>query len=75
MRELKRSIARHLMQLHGVTRINKPQFTETRKDGIAVKRSYFSRHWREYLDPESKINQRVKRLALKTGKSRVMNRG
>ena len=75
MRELKRSIARHLMQLHGVMRINKPQFTETRKDGIAVKRSYFARHWREYLDPESKINKRVRRFARKAGKTQVMSRG
>lgn len=63
MRELKRSIARHLMQLHGVTQINKRQFTETDAKGVPHKRSYFSRHWREYLDPESKLNNRVRRMA------------
>lgn len=67
MRELKRSIARHLMEMHGMTQINKkqhwkPTSTGGRKsqfqqhnDGRMV--SFFSLHWKEYLNPESKLRK------------------
>ena len=58
-RQIKRSIARHLMEIHGVTRINKKQFTRPakgrgrlqRNDGKKV--SFFALHWRDYLNPAS----------------------
>ena len=69
MRELKRSIARHLMEMHGMTQINKkkhwkPTSTGGRRstfqqqnDGRMV--SFFSLHWKEYLDPESKLRKNL----------------
>lgn len=56
MRELKRSIARHLMEMNGITQINKrnkenPMRTD--KWGTPIRTSYFALHWREYLDPKS----------------------
>lgn len=59
MREIKRSIARHLMEMHGVTQINKKQYSKPAKrlnlfqknDGRKV--SFFALHWRDYLDPAS----------------------
>lgn len=50
MRELKRSVARNLMKMHGVEQINKKKFLIP---GGKAKRSYFSLHWRDYLNPES----------------------
>lgn len=50
MRELKRSIARNLMKMHGIEQINKKKFLVS---GAKTKRSYFSLHWRDYLNPES----------------------
>lgn len=67
MRDIKRSIARHLMELHGMTQINKKKHqkpTTTNKqrsifkeqnDGRKV--SFFSLHLKEYLDPESKLRK------------------
>lgn len=75
MRELKRSIARHLMEMHGIDQINKKKHwkpTNTGKnksqyqhqnDGKMV--SFFSLHWKEYLDPESR-----QRKALEAGLKR-----
>ena len=69
IRSLKRSIARNLMELHGVDQINKkkhwkPNRTGGRKslyqqqnDGRKV--SFFSLHWKEYLDPESKLRKNL----------------
>ena len=50
MRELKRSVARHLMEMHGISQINKKKFMVP---GSRTKRSYFSMHWRDYLNPKS----------------------
>lgn len=67
MRELKRSIARHLMEMHGMTQINKkkhwkPTTTGGRRstfqqqnDGRMV--SFFSLHWKEYIDPKSNFRR------------------
>ena len=52
MRELRRSIARRLMELGEVRHINRKIVVET-EGGGKVRTSYFARHWREYLDPES----------------------
>ena len=56
MRELKRSIARHLMEMNGIAQINKrnkENLMKTDKWGTPIKTSYFALHWREYLDPKS----------------------
>lgn len=52
MRELKRSIARSLMQDEGVAHINRKQFDVIGKDGKVTgkKVSYFSRYWKKYLN-------------------------
>ncbi|MBO7385658.1 MAG: hypothetical protein J6U63_04900 [Clostridia bacterium] len=69
MRELKRSIARHMMELHGIDKINKKKHWKPAKrgkhsseyqkqnDGRMV--SFFSLHWKEYLDPESKLRKNL----------------
>ena len=61
MRELKRSIARHLMKLQGIERINKKQFRVYNGNGANTgkRQSYFARHWREYLDPSNKLHKRA----------------
>lgn len=56
MRELKRSIARNLMKMHGVEQINKKRLNRSVK-GKHKKVSFFSLHWKEYLDPESKYRK------------------
>lgn len=49
-RQIKRSIARHLMQMHGVTQINKKQFTRPAKGRDPLQRnngkkvSFFALH-------------------------------
>lgn len=56
MRELKRSIARHMMELHGVEQINKQKYTRPVKEGEidrGKKTSYFALHWKNYLNPAS----------------------
>lgn len=56
MRELKRSIARHLMEMSGIAQINKRNKENPMKRdryGVSTKTSYFALHWREYLDPKS----------------------
>lgn len=64
MRELKRSVARNLMKMHGVEQINKRKFLIP---GSKAKRSYFSLYWRDYLNPESKqrkdLHKKIKRAA------------
>lgn len=58
-RQIKRSIARHLMEMHGVTRINRKQFTRPAKGRGQLQRndnkkvSFFALHWRDYLNPAS----------------------
>lgn len=58
-RQIKRSIARHLMEMHGVTQINKKQYTrpakgrDLRQRNKGKKVSFFALHWRDYLDPTS----------------------
>ena len=56
MRSLKRSIARHLVEMHGVQQINKKRINKSVK-GKSKKVSFFSLHWREYLDPTSKYRK------------------
>lgn len=75
MRELKRSIARHLMKLQGVERINKKQFLLRDNDGHATgkRTSYFALHWREYLDPTNTFHKRAV-AKLKTARGRVVGR-
>ena len=53
MRELKRSIARHLMQIHGMEQINKPKYTRPGTSDNNKKASFFALNWRDYLNPES----------------------
>ena len=57
MRELKRSIARHMMELHGVTKINKKNHWRPNKNGRTAydgnKVFFFSLHWKDYLNPDS----------------------
>ena len=60
MRELKRSIARNLMKMHGVEQINKKKFLVP---GSRVKRSYFSLHWRDYLNPKSEQRKDLRKKA------------
>ena len=58
-RELKRSIARRMMEIHGVKRINKKNRIDYRKESKdnPKKVSFFSLHWKEYLDPESEYRK------------------
>ena len=76
-RQIKRSIARYLMEMHGITQINKKQFTQPakqlnprqRNDGKKV--SFFALHWRDYLDPTSayrkNLEAQLKREARRHG--------
>lgn len=76
MRELKRSIARYLMQLQGIERINKKQYRVADGNGADTgkRTSYFALHWKEYLDPSNKLHKRaVQRL--KTARGRRIPRG
>ena len=65
MRDIKRSIARHLMEMHGIDQINKKKhWKPTNKGGSKFQQqndgkmvSFFSLHWKEYLDPESKLRK------------------
>lgn len=71
MRSLRRSIARHLMEMHGVDQINKKKHWKSNRtgrrkslyqkqnDGKMV--SFFSLHWKEYLDPESNYRKDLER--------------
>lgn len=66
IRSLKRSVARHLMEMHGITQINKKQFSRPAKrrgllqknDGKKV--SFFALHWQDYLDPTSAYRKNLK---------------
>jgi len=74
MRELKRSIARYLMQLQGIEQINKKRFMEYDENGKATGKrvSYFSRHWREYIDPSNKLHKAaVRKMKLRTARGRL----
>jgi len=56
MREIKRNIARHMMEVAGVKQMNKRNKEnplKTNKWGAPIKTSYFALHWKEYLDPKS----------------------
>jgi len=58
MRELKRNIARHMMEMNGITQINKKRFDKRDANGNLIGReSYFSRNWKKYLDPESDVRK------------------
>lgn len=67
MRELKRGVARTLMNIHGIRQINKKKFQEEDKG----KRSYFAIHWRDYLNPKSDqrkdLRWRLERAAIEMG--------
>lgn len=77
MRDIKRKIARHLMELHGVEQINKKKYTQRAKAGKPAadtrKKSFFALHWRDYLNPASDyrkdMERKLKREAAK--KSRI----
>jgi hypothetical protein len=60
MRELKRSVARNLMKMHGIEQINKKKFLIP---GSKAKRSYFSMYWRDYLNPESEQRKDLRKKA------------
>lgn len=54
---MKCRLARHMMELNGIEQINKKKIEARRMvRGIETpaKTSYFAKHWRDYLDPESK---------------------
>lgn len=62
MRSMRRQIARHIMELAKIEKINKKRFDvgigKPEKPGQAIasaakKKSYFALHWKAYLDPES----------------------
>lgn len=62
MRSMRRQIARHMMELAEIEKINKKRFDvdigKPGKPGQAIasaakKKSYFALHWKAYLDPES----------------------
>lgn len=62
MRALKRSIARHMMELAEIEQINKKKYEQkivmtgnARKDiaRAAKKKSYFALKWKAYMDPDS----------------------
>lgn len=63
MREIKRQIARHLMEMHGVEQINKKKYQDKRSKNpdSARKVSFFALHWKEYLDPESGYRKDLER--------------
>ncbi len=67
MREIKRRIARHLMEMHGVEQINRKKYQDRRgtqnkaKPDGGRKVSFFALHWREYLDPESGYRKDLER--------------
>ena len=74
MRDIERSIARHLMELHGVKNINRKKFRRKAKSGKiktfqdlqdkmneGKKVSFFALHWKEYLDPESSYRKDMER--------------
>lgn len=67
MRELERSVARTLMNIHGIKQINKKKFQEEDRG----KKSYFALHWRDYLNPKSDqrkdLRRRLERAAIRMG--------
>jgi len=83
MRDIERNIARHLMEMHGMKKINKknrwkPSNSKKNKslyqqqnDGKMV--SFFSLHWKEYLDPQSKyrkaLESELKREAIRQSRA------
>jgi len=72
MRELKRSIARHMMEVAGVKQINKRDKENpmrTNRYGIPKKASYFSLHWKEWLDPNSAYRKSLEREQLSVAAS------
>ena len=52
MREIKRKIARHMMELAGIEHINLKMTTVDAR-GKVEKHSYFAKHWKAYMDPGS----------------------
>jgi len=67
MRELKRNIARHMMEVAGVkqkNKRNKENPMKTDKWGVPMKTSYFALHWKEWLDPKSSFRKSLEREQL-----------
>ena len=67
MREIKRNIARHMMEVAGVkqkNKRNKENPMKTDKWGVPIKTSYFALHWREYLNPNSSYRKALERQQL-----------
>lgn len=72
MRELKRSIARHMMEIHGIEQINKPKYTRPGKPGTPnnnKKASFFALNWKDYLNPESRQRESLHKM-LRTREAR-----
>ena len=67
MREIKRNIARHMMEVAGVkqkNKRNKENPLKTDKWGVPIKTSYFALHWKEYLNPNSSYRKALEREQL-----------
>ena len=67
MREIKRNIARHMMEVAGVkqkNKRNKENPMKTDKWGVPIKTSYFALHWKEYLNPNSSYRKALERQQL-----------
>ena len=67
MREIKRNIARNMMEVAGVkqkNKRNKENPMKTDKWGVPIKTSYFALHWREYLNPNSSYRKALERQQL-----------
>ena len=52
IRSLKRSIARHIMEIDGAYQINKKKYQRPKGKNLAEV-SFFSLHWKDYLNPNS----------------------
>lgn len=67
MREIRRNIARHMMEVAGVkqkNKRNKENPLKTDKWGVPIKTSYFALHWKEYLNPNSSYRKALEREQL-----------
>lgn len=55
-RDIKRNMARRMMEIHGARQINKKKYfhpMQTDANGNSKKVSFFALHWKDYLNPES----------------------
>lgn len=65
MRKLKRSIARNMMQLAGIERINKKNRAVFDKNGkdTGKRVSYFSLHWRDFVEPSKTLSRKINKAS------------